>query len=69
MAVFRRSCGHRAKSEKRSIFMYFTCLRAPLGGLGASRGGLVATPRGLEAPFTVKSDVKLSTIIEDRRGS
>ena len=38
-------------------------------GLGASRGGLVATPTGLEAPLTVKSDVKLSTIIEDRRGS
>ena len=73
MAVFRRSCGHRANCKKRRLFTYFYVSSGAPGrswvGLGASRGGLVATPRGLEAPFTVKSDVKLSTIIEDRRGS
>ena len=55
VAVFRRSRCPRANCEKRRLLMYsYACSSAAgwtWGGLKASRGGLVATPWGLEAPL------------------
>ena len=65
------------RTVKNDVFLrIFTCLQAPLGVLGTvlrrpgavlwRRRGVLRLLCGCE---TVKSDVQLSTIIEDRRGS